>query len=55
MDMFVKYEWMCELVLGDGIEESSVYCLWGSFDAKWSWLVRHHVVACVIRICTGCG
>ena len=45
MAIFVKCMWMCELVLGDGVEESSVYCLWGRFDATWSWLVHQHVVA----------
>ena len=42
-------------VLGDGVEESSVECLSGSFDGAWSWLVRQHVVAWVIEIFTGCG
>ena len=28
MAMFVKCVWMCEIVLGNGVEESSVEYLW---------------------------
>ena len=55
MAKFVKCVGMCKLVLEDVIEESSVWCLWSSFDAMWSWLVHQLVVAWVVWICTGCG
>ena len=58
MAMFVKFVWMCELECWGMVLRSSVYSIvlaGYSFDATCSWLVRQHVVAWVVWICTGCG